>query len=138
MILMFQKEVAKRISALPSSADYGLLSVIAQLVWRIDKVSEAGPADFWPAPRVASRVLKFQLRTDAPPEAEMRTILKVAKAAYAHRRKLLVSNLEALGLDRERGIAFLAQMGLLPTARAEELSPAEIRRLSSEIYPKSE
>ena len=138
MVLMFQKEVAKRISAEPSSADFGLLSVIAQLVWRIDKVSEAGPADFWPAPRVASRVLRFQLRGDAPDEREMRIILKVSKAAYAHRRKLLVSNLEALGVSRDRGLAVLERMGLAPTARAEELSASEIRRLSSEIYSKSE
>ena len=53
MTLMFQKEVAQRIRAQARSADYGLLSVIAQNFWTIQLVSEAGPKDFDPPPRVA-------------------------------------------------------------------------------------
>lgn len=138
MVLMFQKEVAQRLTAQVSTSDYGLLSVIAQLVWDIEKVSEAGPGDFWPAPRVASRVLQFRLKAEAPSPAEMQTVLKVAKVAYSHRRKLLVSNLDQLGQPRDKVLEIFSRLGLRQTARAEELAPGIVRRLSSEIFEKSE
>lgn len=62
MILMFQKEVAQRIQAAQTHETYGFLSVLAQTFWSIDLVLEAGPRDFDPAPRVASRVLSFNPR----------------------------------------------------------------------------
>ena len=54
MVLMFQKEVAQRITATPKSKEYGFLSVVAQMAWGVSKVSEAGPGDFFPKPRVAN------------------------------------------------------------------------------------
>ena len=131
MVLMFQKEVAQRIRATPSTEAYGMLSVIAQNFWSIRLVSEAGPQDFSPPPRVASRVLSFRPLTDvlvpAPP------FLSFVKAAFAQRRKLLKSNLSVwLGSRRipmEILLAKLATFGLKESARAEELSPAQFREL---------
>lgn len=130
MILMFQKEVAKRIAAKEKSEDYGLLSVIAQLGWEIETVCEAGPQDFYPPPRVASRVLRFRRCSDAPEEKEFAAFLKFAKRAYAHRRKLLVSNLSSGSESRERLESILENMGFSKTVRAEELSPKQLLDLA--------
>src|SRR5690606_25942729 len=52
MVLMFQKEVAQRLTASPRTKEYGMLSVMAQLHFKMRKVAEAAPRDFYPAPKV--------------------------------------------------------------------------------------
>lgn len=131
MVLMFQKEVAQRIRAPAKSEHYGLLSVIAQTFWKTEMVTEAGPRDFSPPPRVASRVLCFtRLQSDVK---NREAFLKFVKAGFAQRRKLLKSNLSGLlnqkKLTEEQLIGWLAEMGFKETARAEELSPAQFVRL---------
>lgn len=144
MILMFQKEVAQRIAARPGSEHFGLLTVIAQNGWTIDTVCDAGAQDFFPPPRVASRVLRFQRRADAPEVAEFAQFLKFAKTAYAHRRKLMASNLSGLyweaadgsarvPLQRERIEATMEEMGFKKTARAEEFSAEQLLDLSRRL-----
>jgi 16S rRNA (adenine1518-N6/adenine1519-N6)-dimethyltransferase len=130
MILMFQKEVAKRITAKEKSEDYGLLSVIAQLAWEVETVCDAGPQDFYPPPRVASRVLRFRRKFEAPSEYELAAFLKFAKRAYAHRRKLLASNLSNGSESRSSLEFILESMGFSKTVRAEELSPSQLFELA--------
>lgn len=131
MVLMFQKEVAQRLRAMPSTEHYGMLSVLAQNFWRMETVCDAGPADFQPPPRVASRVLRFERLESSP--AQPARFLSFCKAAFAQRRKLLKSNLgqwlRQKGATEEALLAKLAEFGLKETARAEELSPARFREL---------
>lgn len=135
MVLMFQKEVAERIVAKPRSEAYGLLSVIAQNFWTIQFVLEAGPKDFYPPPRVASRVLSFSKRTDW--EGSRKDFLKVVKAGFAQRRKILISNLKVLGGNAidEKLRPFFEQLHLSPQVRAEELSIDQWRALTKWLFP---
>ncbi|WII73602.1 16S rRNA (adenine(1518)-N(6)/adenine(1519)-N(6))-dimethyltransferase RsmA [Bdellovibrio sp. 22V] len=131
MVLMFQKEVAQRIRAAAKTEHYGLLSVIAQTFWKTEMVTEAGPRDFLPAPKVASRVLAF---SKIPSEVKNRqAFLTFVKAGFAQRRKLLKSNLSGLlhqkKLTEEQLIGWLAELGFKETARAEELSPQQFVKL---------
>lgn len=132
MVLMFQKEVAQRIRASASTEEYGMLSVIAQTFWKIEIVSEAGPRDFQPAPRVASRVLSFRALSDVPVRDPKR-FLGFVKSAFSQRRKLLRKNLGGWmgphGLTESIFMDKLASFGLKETARAEELSPARFVEL---------
>jgi 16S rRNA (adenine1518-N6/adenine1519-N6)-dimethyltransferase len=124
MVLMFQKEVAQRIRALPRTENYGMLSVIAQTFWNVSTVTEAGPRDFSPPPRVASRVLQFLPK--ACPIEDRIAFLKIIKACFAQRRKLMKSNLSSMLNQYHRQesqlVAWLEQRGHPATARAEELS----------------
>jgi 16S rRNA (adenine1518-N6/adenine1519-N6)-dimethyltransferase len=129
MILMFQKEVAQRIGARAKTPEYGLLTVLIQAFWETSTVVDAGPKDFHPAPNVASRVVVFRRRQEPDfGTGHRKGFLRFAKAAFAQRRKLLSKNIAG-----EPGAAKLeaayAQMKLLPTARAEELSPAQLVEL---------
>ena len=129
MILMFQKEVAQRIGARAKTPDYGLLTVLIQAFWETSTVVDAGPKDFHPAPNVASRVVVFRRRAEPDfASGHRKGFLRFAKAAFAHRRKLLAKNIAG-----EPGAAkiadALAEMKLLPTARAEELSPTQFIEL---------
>lgn len=131
MVLMFQKEVAQRIRAHAQTEHYGLLSVIAQTFWKTEIVTEAGPRDFSPPPRVASRVLAF---SRIPTEVTHRKhFMTFVKSAFAQRRKLLKKNLSGLlsqkKLTEEQLVGWLAELGFKETARAEELSPVQFVRL---------
>ncbi len=131
MVLMFQKEVAQRIRALPQTDAYGFLSVIAQTFWKVEMVTEAGPKDFSPAPRVASRVLAFAKREIDFQRRQ--SFLNFVKAAFAQRRKLLKSNLSDLrhqkNILEENLVTWITGMGFKETVRAEELSPEQFLSL---------
>lgn len=136
MVLMFQKEVGQRITAEASSTDYGLLSVIAQNFWQVKLVQDAGPRDFYPPPKVASRVLAFERKKQTEIDMPER-FLKFVKSAFAQRRKLLVKNLslftQEVGRAKEDLAELLQKMGFSSTVRAEELSPQEFFQLYKEL-----
>lgn len=129
MVLMFQKEVAQRLRAQPSSEHYGMLSVVAQEFWNMETVCDAGPREFKPAPKVSSRVLKFLPRTSEVLNRE--EYLAFVKACFQQRRRVLSTNIGALDIryDKTRLLAWLKQNGKSDKVRAEELSPAELRSL---------
>ena len=56
MILMFQKEVGKRLMAQPRTEDYSLLTVMVQTFWKVMNFTDLGPNDYFPPPNVASRI----------------------------------------------------------------------------------
>lgn len=121
MVLMFQKEVAQRLMAKPRTKEYGMLSVMAQLHFKMRKVCEASPRDFYPAPKVASRVLFFER---LPAQNLGPSFLTFVKRAFALRRKFLLKNL-AGSVDKST----LQSLGWSEKVRAEELSPAQFVEL---------
>jgi len=139
MILMFQKEVAQRIAADTGTKEFGLLTVIAQTFWETRTVCDASPQAFFPAPSVSSRVLQFRRRhaslewlTNGQGSAP--GFLGFVKAAYSHRRKLLLRNLQGSYYKGDKSLTSRLQeiftsQGLLFTARAEELDPRAMVRL---------
>ncbi len=125
MVLMFQKEVAQRMRALCQTEHYGMLSVIAQEFWKIETVCEAGPVDFFPPPKVASRVLKF-----AAKESEIldrKKYLQFVKLCFHQRRRILKSNLPSS--YSELLLKWLSEQKLSDKVRAEELSPEQFKKL---------
>lgn len=137
MVLMFQKEVAQRIAAREGTKEYGLLTVIARAFWEPTTVCDAGPRDFFPPPNVASRVLQFRRRKTewlAQGEGSAEGFLRFAKAAFSHRRKLLVRNLQGSYFGGEASVvpkleAILADQGFEATVRAEALDPDAFVRI---------
>ena len=120
MTLMFQKEVAERITAAPGSRAYGRLAVIVQWLCEAKRVFDVAPTAFVPPPGVMSTVVNLVPR-DAPlAPADMASLEAVTAAAFGHRRKMLRSALGGLVKDPE---AFLAREGIEATARAETLPP---------------
>ncbi|MBX3021112.1 MAG: ribosomal RNA small subunit methyltransferase A [Bdellovibrionales bacterium] len=128
MVLMFQKEVAQRLMAAPHSKEYGLLSVMAQLHFKMSKVADAAPQDFFPAPKVASRVLAFERREVV---GLGMPFLKFVKAGFAFRRKFLLKNLKGVvdKAKQEHLLAVLRELGHSEKARAEELTPDDFAAL---------
>jgi len=128
MALMFQKEVAQRILSPPKEKSYGMLSVIAQSHWKIQKLFEISSKDFYPPPQVASQVLIFEKR-DGPSSGKY---LSFVKSAFAQRRKFLLKNLKAQ-TDVEKIEAAFEKNSISLKARAEDLTPEIFQMLFEDL-----
>lgn len=122
-VLMFQKEVAERITAGPGGADYGLLSLSVRA--RADAVLAftLPPGAFRPAPKVDSAVVVLtRLSSPRLPPAEERAFWRLAKAAFAQRRKKAAGVLAGtLAKPRAEVEAAFSAAGLKPDVRPERI-----------------
>lgn len=116
MVLMFQKEVAQRLTAQPRTKDYGFLSVVAQAAFQMRMLLEAGPRDFYPAPNVSSRVVIFERKKNSIIDNDF---VKFVKAAFSQRRKFMVKSFPQ---EKEALLSALRQLGYNEKVRAEEIS----------------
>jgi 16S rRNA (adenine1518-N6/adenine1519-N6)-dimethyltransferase len=127
MVLMFQKEVAQRITAKHKNSEYGLLTVIAQTFWETEFFAELGPNDFYPPPKVASRVVLFRAK-DASHLKDPVKFLKFVKLAFSQKRKFLKKSLLSLVPANKLEPVF-AELGLSLMARPEEVSVEQFSQL---------
>ena len=127
LTLMFQKEVAERIVALPGSKAYGRLAILAQ--WRATpKLAFEIPARaFTPPPKVDSAVVHVEALPAPRFPADPAVLSRVVALAFGQRRKMLRASLKPLGSDVE---ALLAEAEIRPTDRAEQVSLEAFCRLS--------
>ena len=128
MVLMFQREVAQRITAAPGGKNYGRLSVISQARAQCRKLFDIPPQAFTPSPKVVSRVVEF---IPFPEETfDFEALEALTKAAFGQRRKMLHSSLKPLFPDPEE---VLKNIPLSADKRAEEVSVAQFIQLSGFI-----
>jgi 16S rRNA (adenine1518-N6/adenine1519-N6)-dimethyltransferase len=121
-VLMVQREVADRITAQPGTRDYGMLSVTVQMYGPVEPLFTLPPHAFSPPPEVHSTVFRWRF---APRFEELCVsetgFLKLARQAFAQKRKTLANNLRAAGYAPAVTFAALEQAGIPPQARAETL-----------------
>ena len=129
LTLMFQKEVAERISAEPNNKNYGRLSVISQLVCKIKPLFNLNPNCFVPAPKIWSSVLLFLPQENIPTAEEFKKLEKITEAAFGQRRKMIRQSLKILpNLEKACEIA-----GVSLTDRAENITPKQYLILAQNI-----
>ena len=94
MVVMLQKEVVDRITAAPSSAERGYLSVFVQAYCETEKLFDVPPSSFRPAPKVWSSVIRLNLRPQIASAVKDEQLLwRVVSAGFAQRRKTILNNL---------------------------------------------
>jgi 16S rRNA (adenine1518-N6/adenine1519-N6)-dimethyltransferase len=126
MHFMLQKEVVDRMAARPGSKVYGRLSVMLQLVCRIDPLLRVPPGAFRPPPKVESAVVRLTPRAPAERAFENAALVaRIVKAAFGQRRKTLSNALADLA-DADA----IRAAGIDPRARAEQLEPQAFVRLA--------
>jgi 16S rRNA (adenine1518-N6/adenine1519-N6)-dimethyltransferase len=127
LTLMFQKEVAQRLAAAPRSKEYGRLSVLTQWLCQVELVFDVSPHAFVPAPKVTSTVVRLTPRSRPLAACRQEDLERVTAAAFGQRRKMLRQSLKSLGGNTSD---LIAAVGVVPTARAEELSVEEFCALA--------
>lgn len=128
MILMFQKEVAERITAKPGSKNFGRLAVISQWLCHTDRVFDLPPSAFTPPPKVTSSIVRLIPKNLPAPSPAFRDVEKLTAAAFGQRRKMLKSCLKAFPGALERA-------GIDGDKRAEQLEIDDFIRLSGALIP---
>ena len=127
MVLMFQKEVADRITASPGGKIYGRLSVAANWRCRTERLFNVPARAFTPSPKVASAVVSLTPFDRPPFPADPGDLETVTAAAFGQRRKMLRGALKSLDVDTAD---LLDQAGVAPDARAEDLSVEQFAALA--------
>ncbi|MBV9827347.1 MAG: 16S rRNA (adenine(1518)-N(6)/adenine(1519)-N(6))-dimethyltransferase RsmA [Alphaproteobacteria bacterium] len=130
LTLMFQREVAERLVAVPRSPAYGRLSVVTQWLTEPRILFDIPPQAFVPPPKITSTVVGFVPRAKPLAAADRSILEQVTAAAFGQRRKMLRSSLKSLGVNTE---ALLQETGIAPTARAEELTVVQFCLLATAV-----
>ncbi|MBU2358492.1 MAG: 16S rRNA (adenine(1518)-N(6)/adenine(1519)-N(6))-dimethyltransferase RsmA [Alphaproteobacteria bacterium] len=132
LTLMFQREVAQRIVAMPGDKAYGRLALLVH--WRTDAriVMDLPPEAFSPPPKVSSAVVHLTALPAPRYPADAAMLNRVVATAFNQRRKMLRSALKPLGADVED---HLNAVGIPPTARAEEIGLEQFCALTRSLTP---
>ena len=135
-VLMFQKELAERITAKPGEKAYGRLSAVMQYCSDTRTIADVAPHLFFPKPKVESRVVEVTFFHDTPfAKKDEAFLFKVIKAAFSKRRKTLRNSLggSEMGVSPVEASRLLDLAGIDPTRRAETLDPKEFTKLTQTI-----
>ena len=99
MVGMFQKEVAERLAAAPSSKSYGIISVLLQAFYDIEYLFTVDESKFLPPPKVKSAVIRIEKNKDKKLNCDYTMFKKVVKTAFNQRRKTLRNSLKSFTFD---------------------------------------
>lgn len=125
MVVTVQREVARRMAALPGSADYSSFSVLCASVYRVKPLMVIKNTSFYPKPNVDSQAVLLDLREDALSVRRPACLYPLVRRLFSSRRKTIKNNLSAFfssrGKDGNLAAEALEQSGLDGGRRAEEL-----------------
>ena len=123
--VMVQKEVARRMCAMPGSPDYGAFSVFVNYHTEAEIFFDVPPECFMPRPGVFSSVVAMKARKERLLEPDDEAMFfRVVRASFEQRRKTIVNALHAAfgnAIDKEEIAKSVAQCGHDPRARGETL-----------------
>lgn len=127
MTVMVQKEAADRICAAPATRECGAITYAVNYFSSPKMLFRVNRGSFMPSPNVDSAVIRLDIKNEnILPEKEEKTLFKLIRAGFSQRRKQLVNPLSAeLSIPKAELAQTLSELGIKPTARAEELSLEE-------------
>jgi 16S rRNA (adenine1518-N6/adenine1519-N6)-dimethyltransferase len=144
MILTLQKEIVDRLTAGPSTKDYGVLSIIARLFCVTQVIRTLPPSVFWPQPQVESAIVRLEVDKEKArgvmPDYEL--FSAIVRTTFQSRRKTLLNGLlklkefsDGAGADANKKALqdVLKRLGLDPRIRGEALDLEGFLRLTREI-----
>jgi len=126
--VMVQEEVADRIVAKHKTKDYGVLTIMCQLLGEAKKVLRVNRKMFFPIPNVDSAVVRID-RLEEKQDIDYDDFIDFVKQAFLMRRKKLSSNLQAHSFDKAEIEKILIENNFSAAVRAEELSIEELKNL---------
>ncbi|MCI6508253.1 MAG: 16S rRNA (adenine(1518)-N(6)/adenine(1519)-N(6))-dimethyltransferase RsmA [Bacilli bacterium] len=134
IVVMVQKEVAKRLAGKPSTKDYNSLSVLIQYYMEAHILFNVSPKSFIPEPAVDSSVILLERKKQTLPLTNEAFFLKFNRAIFVQRRKTIYNNLKSsFGYNKEMIESILIKHNLSLNVRAEELTVEQIVSLSNDF-----
>ena len=134
--VMIQREVARRICALPNTPDYGAFGVFVQWHAGTELLFDVPPSCFVPQPKVTSSVIRLTRRAAPPfPVRDEELLFRIVRAAFNQRRKTLVNALASQipGVTKEDVEKTLEALGYDTRIRGEVLDLGGFAKISDKI-----
>ena len=126
MHFMLQKEVVARMTAEPSTHDYGRLSVMLQRRFHLEWLLDVPPTAFKPPPKVDSAVVRLIPKTAAEiTPLDDALFARVVASAFSQRRKTLRNTLSGLLAADAYGV-----LGIDSKQRAENLALTDYEKIT--------
>lgn len=126
---LVQKEVADRICA-TCGGDYGALSASVQAVAKPSLVRVVKSWEFDPMPEVDSALIRLDRIAGTFVSDALDAFIK---QCFAQKRKTLVNNLTAAGINKNDVLNALAELGESATVRAEQLGTEKLLSLARQL-----
>lgn len=134
--VMVQKEVAKRLSAIPGEKETGAITYGVYYYAEAEEIIEVPRTSFIPEPEVTSEVIKLNIRKEKAIQIKnIDLMFKIIKIAFSQRRKTLLNALTNNNIinTKEEGKKLLESLNLKENVRGEELSIEQYAQLSEFI-----
>jgi 16S rRNA (adenine1518-N6/adenine1519-N6)-dimethyltransferase len=127
MHFMLQKEVVERMVAVPGETDFSRISVMLQYRFHIEWLIDVPPESFDPPPKVQSAFVRLIPKDVSELNAkDPAKFAQVVQTAFSQRRKMLRNTLKSILSD-----AGFAELGIVPTCRAEDLTVEDYVRIAN-------
>ena len=135
LVLTLQLELAQRLGAAPDTSDYGAMTLCTGRRWSIRLERKLPASVFHPRPKVDSAVITMRRK----PCEKVRPLddgvfESLVRRGFSERRKQLRNMLPEFKTDWEK---ITAALGVPPTVRAEQLTPAQWESLAFTASPKT-
>jgi 16S rRNA (adenine1518-N6/adenine1519-N6)-dimethyltransferase len=137
LVCMYQKEVAKRITASAGTRDYGVLTAVVNLYADVEEILSVGKQAFYPQPKVDSTLIRFKLLSQPREDLENEQFfMTTVKSAFSQRRKKLRNALRTC-VPADVSPDFIEtvcrEAGIDPDRRGETLTVKEFARLANHL-----
>lgn len=134
-VIMLQKEVARRLVAVPGKSDYGGLSVLCSYYAYGEILFNVSRNVFWPRPGVDSAVIRLTPRKRLLSDGEEKVLWYLVQGVFQQRRKTMHKNMGRLYPELKSYLPeIFLKASLDGKARPEELSPDQFALLTRITY----
>jgi 16S rRNA (adenine1518-N6/adenine1519-N6)-dimethyltransferase len=139
MTLLMQREVAERLATGDGGRHAGAISIKVRFYCDVRPLFAVSRRVFLPPPKVESQLIQFRRHAPPLPAVARPGFFALVEAAFAQRRKMLVNSVTArgIGYTKPQIEHALAELGLPPAARAEQLGLNEFLALYAKLNPAS-
>ena len=127
---MVQREAADRLCTPLGTRNAGAVTVAVDFYSEPEKLFNVSRGSFMPSPNVDSAVIKLNIRDNTPEVSDEKQFLRTVKALFTQRRKTILNSLSAAaGIDKSLALEALADSGISPASRVEQLDMPQLLSL---------
>jgi 16S rRNA (adenine1518-N6/adenine1519-N6)-dimethyltransferase len=133
VMIMVQREVARRIVARPGTKEYGILSVAARFYGEPRLLFNVSPNCFYPKPKVTSTLVRIELHERLPAGVNPELFRTVVRTVFGKRRKTLRNGLKYLPYEEAVVKRIMQTVNLALDKRPEQLTTDQFVDLTNQI-----
>ncbi len=136
VVAMVQKEAAERLAAAETTRNVGAVTLAVRYYSDPEILFDVPPECFYPAPKVMSSVVRFNIRSEPPVFPKLpKNMFKIIKAAFAQRRKTAINSISSgIAKDKSFITTVFERLELDPNIRPERLSLKNYSDISDIVF----